>query len=164
MSEPQTPARGGGDAPVHLDDESIEAVAQRIAELIRNPKPAPLSGPNPLVGISAREVARVWEVSRRWVYENADELGARRLLTDNRPRLRFDPAKVAALLGAPEEEPGARGLAAMRGDSETDSLSSPGGANVARQARRPAGRTKARRRSGAARAARFTKDGPRGSD
>lgn len=44
--------------------------------------------------IDAREVARRHGVDRAWVYAHADELGALRLGTGARPRLRFDPAFV----------------------------------------------------------------------
>jgi hypothetical protein len=37
------------------------------------------------------EVARRLGVSREWVYEHAEELGASRIGTGSRPRLRFPP-------------------------------------------------------------------------
>ena len=45
--------------------------------------------------LSAAEVAELFGVSRRWVYENAEALGAGRLGSGARPRLRFDPDEVA---------------------------------------------------------------------
>jgi hypothetical protein len=60
-----------------------------------------------LVGNSAREglldaneIAKRHGVSREFVYEHADELGAVRLGTGPRPRLRFNPAAVAERLAA----------------------------------------------------------------
>lgn len=44
--------------------------------------------------IDAAEVARRLGVSRDYVYRHADELGAIRLGTGLRPRVRFDPATV----------------------------------------------------------------------
>ena len=41
--------------------------------------------------LDAKEVAEALGVERDWVYEHADELGASRLGTGPRPRLRFRP-------------------------------------------------------------------------
>lgn len=84
---------------VHLDDASVETLARRVAEL--------LLGKEIVHGglLDAVEVARRFEVSRDYVYRHADELGAVRLGTGRKPRLRFDPAKVAeALRGSDWEE------------------------------------------------------------
>ena len=60
-----------------------------------------LAGPNsdhtsavPLV--DATEFARLLGVSRDFVYAHADEYGAVRLGSGSRPRLRFDPRRVAS--------------------------------------------------------------------
>jgi hypothetical protein len=45
--------------------------------------------------LTAAEVARRFRVSPEWVRENAERLGALRLGDGPRPRLRFDPARVA---------------------------------------------------------------------
>jgi hypothetical protein len=45
--------------------------------------------------ITANQVAAALCVSRDWVYEHASELGAIRLGSGRRPRLRFDPRLVA---------------------------------------------------------------------
>jgi hypothetical protein len=89
----------GGDeqqGELRLAPESIEALAVRLAELMQPRDPA-----RQRERISAAEVARLWGVHRRWVYEHADELGARRLGGGRRPRLRFDPDEVAKRLGEP---------------------------------------------------------------
>jgi hypothetical protein len=125
---------------LRLDPESIEALACRLAELLSPGEPAQ---PRAQL-ITAEEVARWWDISRRWVYDHADELGAHRLGGGRRPRLRFDPDEVAERLG----EPGARGRAgadergsaSMRGDCGTDSLSPRGRAMVGRQAKKRPGR------------------------
>ena len=54
--------------------------------------------------IDAAEVARRYGVTRHFVYEHADELGAVRLGDGPRARLRFDPATVADAL-APRPAP-----------------------------------------------------------
>lgn len=45
--------------------------------------------------LTAAEVARRFRVSPEWVRENAGRLGALRLGDGPRPRLRFDPTRVA---------------------------------------------------------------------
>lgn len=45
--------------------------------------------------ITASQVATGLGVTRDWVYEHAGELGAIRLGSGHRPRLRFDPRLVA---------------------------------------------------------------------
>jgi hypothetical protein len=57
--------------------------------------------------VDAASVARMLGVSRDWVYEHATDLGAIRLGTGRRPRLRFDPRVVAESL--------ANGLGTQRG-------------------------------------------------
>lgn len=48
--------------------------------------------------ITASQVAAGLGVTRDWVYEHAAELGAIRLGSGRRPRLRFDPRLVAQAL------------------------------------------------------------------
>lgn len=79
-------------APVQLDPASIEAVAQRVAELLHEARP-----PDEL--IDAAEVARRLGVSRDHVYRHAAELGAIPLGSGDKARLRFDPEKVVAAMG-----------------------------------------------------------------
>lgn len=119
-------------AEVRLDAESIESLARRLAELLgsgeeRRPRRQL---------ISAEEVSQWWGVSRRWVYDNAERLGARRLGTGPRPRLRFDPDDVAEQLGEPEGSPDAQRLPAISGDCRADSLSPRTRANVGRADKR----------------------------
>lgn len=85
---------------VHLDDASIEAVALRVAELIRDEA---VTGGSSGELVDAAEIARCFGVSRDWVYDHADELGAVRLGDGPKARLRFDPATVAERLGTPDE-------------------------------------------------------------
>ncbi len=90
---------------MHLSPESIEALASRLAELIDGASASPAK-----VGdggmLSAAEVASCWGISRRWIYDHAEDLGALRLGGGPRPRLRFDPVEVADRLGAPRVAPG----------------------------------------------------------
>jgi hypothetical protein len=124
---------------LRLAPESIEAVAQRVAELVAADEPD-----SRRERITAEEVSRWWGVSRRWVYDHADELGARRLGSGRRPRLRFDPEEVAERLGPPDRE--SRGALDMRGsraitdDCKSGSLSSPTRATAGRRHKRGPGR------------------------
>lgn len=67
---------------------SVEAIALRVAEILRDPQTQPAAGPF----VDASELAQMLGVSRRTVYQRAGELGAIRVGTGRRPRLRFDPA------------------------------------------------------------------------
>lgn len=125
MSE--SPQEGG---ELRLAAESIEALASRIAEIVAAAAPPPPSRRRD--PITAEEVARWWRIGRRWVYDHADELGARRLGAGPRPRLRFDPDEVAERLGAPAD---GSGSAPMRGDFSSDSLSAADRAMFAGQAK-----------------------------
>jgi hypothetical protein len=139
----------GEEGEVRLDPDSIEAIARRLAELLADRRPEP-----PERGlISAEAVAKRWGVSRRWVYEQAERLGARQIGAGSRPRLRFDPDEVAEQLGEP---PGhvassANGLrfAGMRGDCGSDSLSVRSRAMVSRRAKKRPGRRRSAPRPGA---------------
>jgi hypothetical protein len=77
---------------VQLDDASVEAIARRVVELLSNE-----SGSEDW--IDAAEVARRFSLSRDYVYEHAAELGAVRLGSGPKARLRFNPNKAAEALG-----------------------------------------------------------------
>lgn len=94
---------GGGE--LRLAPESIEALASRLAELVGSSLSTPAEEPAREM-VSAAAVSRAWGVSRRWVYDHAEELGAVALGGGPRPRLRFDPDVVAERLGSPR--PGRR--------------------------------------------------------
>lgn len=80
-----------------LSDADIEAVAARVADLLR---PVQASGEL----IDATEIARRFGVSRDFIYDHADDLGAVRLGNGPKARLRFDPAKVGRALRKPPEQ------------------------------------------------------------
>ena len=82
-----------------LDDYAIEAIARRVTQLLRHD---PVAAAHERL-VSAAEIARRFGVSRAWVYENADRLGAVRLGRGARPRLRFDPQQVEKRLNTPHE-------------------------------------------------------------
>lgn len=95
---------------VRLHESSVEAVARRLAELIREDV-----GTGQLV--DAAEIARRFGVARSWVYDHAQDLGALPLGGGSRPRLRFDPAVVAERLEAiqSKSQPGAPRRAPQKG-------------------------------------------------
>lgn len=87
--------RADTDAGAQVTPALIEAIARRVAELIRGE-----------LGLSARlltpsEVAAWFGVSRTWVYAHADELGAMRLGTGPKARLRFDVSRVTSAISLP---------------------------------------------------------------
>ncbi|MGI9019204.1 MAG: hypothetical protein ACR2G3_00645 [Solirubrobacterales bacterium] len=100
---------------VQLDPSAVEAVAQRVAELLGGAAVAdPRHHAEDGALVDAATIATRFGVSRDYVYRNAEELGAIKLPTrakrtdpdpdakpppEPRPRLRFDPERVAELLG-----------------------------------------------------------------
>lgn len=80
---------------VELAPATIEAIATRIAELLRNGADHAIAGSL----IDAAELARRSGVSRTWIYQHAEELGAIKLGTGPKARLRFQPEAVEHLTG-----------------------------------------------------------------
>ena len=81
-----------------IADRLSGAIVARVIEVLReeglSPRPSEATA-----WLDAQEVAQRLGVSREWVYEHADELGALRIGSGPRPRLRFAPQIV---------EPGSR--------------------------------------------------------
>jgi hypothetical protein len=71
-----------------LDAASIEAVARRVVELIRDEGGSPARQQL----VDAATLASELGVDRSWVYSHSGELGAIKLGTGSKPRLRFDRA------------------------------------------------------------------------
>jgi hypothetical protein len=80
-------------AIVGLDQASIDTIARHVVEILRDESLATTSK-----SWTAAEVAARFGVSRSWVYENAERLGAIRLGDGARPRLRFDRERVREVL------------------------------------------------------------------
>ena len=146
---------------IRLAPEAIEAIALRIAQLLAAAPPE-AGAARARKMLCAAEVAELFGVSRRWVYDNAEALGARRLGSGARPRLRFDPDEVAECIDGLGRRPAARGSAAMRGDCRTDSLPARRRAMVVGQARKRPGRRGNAPRPGAERARATERLTPRG--
>lgn len=80
-----------------LDDDDIAAIAASIVDLLARPE-QPGRDTGRLA--TASDVARALGVSRSWVYANKDRLGAIRLGSGPRARLRFDLTKAQAAVDA----------------------------------------------------------------
>jgi hypothetical protein len=82
--------------PFELDQAALQEIADRLSNAVATRVIEILNeqgfGPQPArqaEWLDALEVARRLGVSREWVYEHAEELGAARLGSGRRPRLRF---------------------------------------------------------------------------
>ncbi len=90
-------------ASATLDAASVEAVARRVVELMRG-EGASSSSSRGLV--DAATLAAELGVTRSWIYEHRDELGAVQLGTGAKPRLRFDVQRAReALIGGSQRPP-----------------------------------------------------------
>jgi hypothetical protein len=79
-------------AAVELTPDAIEQIAQRVAQLLhdRTPSRSPEISSAPTQLLDAGELARHLGVTRAWVYQHDNELGAIRLGNGSKARLRFD--------------------------------------------------------------------------
>ena len=87
---------------VALTAEDIEAVARRTVELLRDERSSPFAL------VDARELAEQLGVKASFVYDHAAELGAIRLGSGRKARLRFDPELAREALDASRRQPRAR--------------------------------------------------------
>ena len=111
------PSQPGDPEPVklRLDPDVVELLAARIVQLLaQHLTPPPTSSLPSGRLLSAAEVSAWWGVSRGWVYQHANELGAVRIGDGQRPRLRFDPDRVAEHLNQPAATPPATAAPARR--------------------------------------------------
>ena len=90
---------------VEIADRLGDAIVERVIEAIRAEAIIPQRhGPTPW--LDANAVAELLGVERDWVYEHADELGASRIGSGPRPRLRFPPDILERHVGRrPSPEP-----------------------------------------------------------
>ena len=72
-----------------------DVVVRRVLDAIRA-EGLTASANEPKAWLDANDVAKRLRVSREWVYEHAQELGAERIGTGPRPRLRFPPRVIEA--------------------------------------------------------------------
>jgi predicted DNA-binding transcriptional regulator AlpA len=78
-----------------LADRLGEVIVERVVEAINAESTNARVAHEPAVWLDAREAASRLGVTREWVYEHANELGASRIGNGPRPRLRF-PAELLA--------------------------------------------------------------------
>jgi hypothetical protein len=83
---------------LQLDQRSAELLADLVAVRLTDRLASRFLGEQPLLDAAA--VARRLSRSREWVYRHAAEMGAVRLGEGERPRLGFEPRKVAEYLDA----------------------------------------------------------------
>lgn len=77
---------------IKLDPQAVEAIARRVVEILER------RGLQGRELVDAAELARRFGIERSWVYLHAIELGAVKLGTGLKPRLRFDPQIAARVL------------------------------------------------------------------
>jgi|SRR6266851_3088260 len=83
---------------LELDDRVIDAIARRVVKLLQRPSDV-------AEWLTAEQVARRYNVSRRWVYDHAHELGAQRLGRGTRARLRFSARTIQRYMAPPADTP-----------------------------------------------------------
>ena len=81
-----------------IADRLSDAIVARVLEAFRAERII-LQAPSAMTWLDANEVARRLGVSRDWVYEHADDLGASRIGSGTRPRLRFPPQVLDSRAG-----------------------------------------------------------------
>jgi hypothetical protein len=78
-------------AAAEIAPETIERIAQRVVQLLHHERQLDNSTDTPRDLMDAGELARQLGLTRAWVYEHAQQLGAIPVGDGPRPRLRFDP-------------------------------------------------------------------------
>lgn len=86
---------------IKLDAQTVEAIARRVVEILEQ------RGLQQRELVDAAELARRLGIERSWVYTHAIELGAVKLGSGAKPRLRFDPQIAARVLRRVGEGPAA---------------------------------------------------------
>ena len=85
-------------------DELVKAIARRVVELLE-PTLGARGRPRDQELVNAAKLAELLGVSRDYVYDHAEELGAIRLSGRDRARLRFHPDTAKAALAAASQRP-----------------------------------------------------------
>jgi hypothetical protein len=92
--QPQPLAGSPPPSGAGLDEASLEALARRVVELIRNESNPPVDRRM----VDAATLALELGVERSWVYAHRQELGGIQLGTGSKPRLRFDVETAQEML------------------------------------------------------------------
>jgi hypothetical protein len=95
-------------AAAELTPHAVEQIAQRVAQLLHEQRHEQADArPAPARLLDATQLARHLGVTRTWVYEHAQQLGAIRLGTGAKARLRFDLDTATVAIKSPHErQPG----------------------------------------------------------
>lgn len=109
-------------ARIKLDPPTVEAIARRVVEILEQ------RGLQSRELVDAAELARRFGIERSWVYSHAIELGAVKLGSGPKPRLRFDPQIAARVLRRAGEQTTADPPA--RSGKRADRPSAGGGSEV----------------------------------
>lgn len=109
-------------ARIKLDPPTVEAIARRVVEILEQ------RGLQNGELVDAAELARRFGIERSWVYSHAIELGAVKLGSGPKPRLRFDPQIAARVLRKAGEQTKADPPA--RSGKRADRPSAGGGSEV----------------------------------
>jgi hypothetical protein len=109
-------------ARIKLDPQATEAIARKVVELLEK------RGVQKRDLVDATELAKRFAIERSWVYSHAIELGAVKLGSGAKPRLRFDPQVAARVLRRVGEESAADPPA--RSSERADQPSVSGGSEV----------------------------------
>ncbi len=109
-------------ARIKLDPPTVEAIARRVVEILER------RGLQNRELVDATELARRFGIERSWVYSHAIELGAVKLGSGPKPRLRFDPQIAARVLRKAGEQTTADPPA--RSGKRADRPSAGGGSEV----------------------------------
>ena len=109
-------------ARIKLDPPTVEAIARRVVEILEQ------RGLQSRELVDAAELARRFGIERSWVYSHAIELGAVKLGSGPKPRLRFDPQIAARVLRKAGEQATADPPA--RSGKRADRPSAGGGSGV----------------------------------
>jgi hypothetical protein len=113
--------------PIHLTLDQLHQLAELIADKLEQRQSSsepssvePLSKKEPARLVDAGTLAALLGVSRRYVYEHADELGAVRLGGGAKPRLRFDAGAAKTAMSCPVGERSQAETVNEHGRSEVD--------------------------------------------
>lgn len=107
---------------IKLDPHAVEAIARSVVEILER------RGLQQRELVDAAELARRFGIERSWVYSHAIELGAVKLGSGPKPRLRFDPQIAARVLRKAGEQTAADPPA--RSGKRADRPSAVGGGRV----------------------------------
>jgi len=118
-------------AHIKLDPQATEAIARKVVELLE------IRGLQERELVDAAELAKRFGIERSWVYSHAIELGAVKLGSGAKPRLRFNPQVAARVLRRVGEESTADPPA--RSGERADQPSASGGSGVRLLPIRPQG-------------------------